>query len=144
MTKERTLRLDEIKFVRGCYGERYHWSEQCKRLIKRMVRCLDGSFTQLDITAQVVGATELKGNEVFTGFSPCVPQQRERVVEKNESEPAGTSSEPEITEQAVGARELKRNKDFTGNSPCVSPKRKRGFEKNEPEQPPGAIQEEQR
>ena len=42
LTKERTLRLDEIKFVRGFYGERYHWSEQCKRLIKRMVRCLDG------------------------------------------------------------------------------------------------------
>ena len=38
----RTLQLDEIKVVRCCYGERYSWSEQCKRLIDKMFKLVHG------------------------------------------------------------------------------------------------------
>ena len=40
--KDRKLRLDEVKIVRGFYGERYSWSEQCKHLIEKMVKLLHG------------------------------------------------------------------------------------------------------
>ena len=40
--KDRMSRLDEVKVLRGFYGERYSWSEQCKHLIERMVKLLDG------------------------------------------------------------------------------------------------------
>ena len=40
--KDRKSRLDEVKTVRGFYGERYSWSEQCKHLIEKMFKVLDG------------------------------------------------------------------------------------------------------
>ena len=40
--KDRKSRLDEVKTVRGLYGERYSWSEQCKDLIEKMVKLVDG------------------------------------------------------------------------------------------------------
>ena len=40
--KDRKSRLDEVKTVRGFYGERYSWSEQCKHLIEMMVKLVDG------------------------------------------------------------------------------------------------------
>ena len=40
--KDRKSRLDEVKTVRGFYGERYSWSEQCKHLIEKMVKVLAG------------------------------------------------------------------------------------------------------
>ena len=40
--KDRKSRLYEVKTVRGFYGERYSWSEQCKHLIEKMVKLVDG------------------------------------------------------------------------------------------------------
>ena len=40
--KDRKSRLDEVKTVRDFYGERYSWSKQCKQLIEKMVKLLDG------------------------------------------------------------------------------------------------------
>ena len=40
--KDRTLRLGEVRTVRRFYSERYSWSEQCKPLIEKMVKLLDG------------------------------------------------------------------------------------------------------
>ena len=40
--KERKSRLNEVKTVRGFYGERYSWSEQCRHLIEKMVKLVDG------------------------------------------------------------------------------------------------------
>ena len=35
--KDRKKRLDDTKFLRDCFGERYSWSEQCENLIEKMV-----------------------------------------------------------------------------------------------------------
>ena len=40
--KDRKLQLDEVKAVRGFYAERYSWSEQCKHLIEKMFKLVDG------------------------------------------------------------------------------------------------------
>ena len=40
--KDRKSRLDEVKALRGSYGERYSWSKQCKHLIEKMFKLLDG------------------------------------------------------------------------------------------------------
>ena len=40
--KDRKSRLDEVKTVRGYYGERYSWSKQCKGLIEKMFKLVDG------------------------------------------------------------------------------------------------------
>ena len=40
--KDRKSRLDEVKTVRDFYCERYSWSKQCKQLIEKMVKLLDG------------------------------------------------------------------------------------------------------
>ena len=40
--KDRKSRLHEVKALRGSYGERYSWSEQCKHLIEKMVKLVDG------------------------------------------------------------------------------------------------------
>ena len=40
--KDIKLRLDEIKLVRGSYFERYNWSDQCKDLIEKMSKLVDG------------------------------------------------------------------------------------------------------
>ncbi|XP_074619471.1 D-inositol 3-phosphate glycosyltransferase-like isoform X5 [Acropora palmata] len=41
--KDRRSRLDEVKTVRDFYAERYSWSEQCKHLVEKMIRLLDGA-----------------------------------------------------------------------------------------------------
>ena len=40
--KDRKLRLDEVKAVQDFYAKRYSWSEQCKHLIEKMVKLVDG------------------------------------------------------------------------------------------------------
>ena len=40
--KDRKSRLDEVKTLRGFYSERYSWSKQCKGLIEKMVKLVDG------------------------------------------------------------------------------------------------------
>ena len=40
--RDRKSRLDEVKTVRGFYAEKYSWSEQCKHLIEKMVKLVDG------------------------------------------------------------------------------------------------------
>ena len=42
LKKDRKSRLDEVKVVRGSYKERYSWSKQCKYLIEKMVKLVDG------------------------------------------------------------------------------------------------------
>ncbi|XP_067040083.1 protein NLRC3-like [Acropora muricata] len=111
-SKDRESRLDEVKLVRGSYGKRYSWPEQCKRLIKKMFQVVDVISSEPQITAHGVGAREQKQNKDFAGYS----------------------SEPEVTVQKVEARELKRNNDFTGLSPRVPRKTERGIEKDETSQ----------
>ena len=41
-SKDRESRLGEVKHVRCSYGERYSWSEQCKHLIEKMCKLVDG------------------------------------------------------------------------------------------------------
>ena len=40
--KDRKSRLDEIKTVLGFYRERYNWSKQCRGLIEKMLKLVDG------------------------------------------------------------------------------------------------------
>ena len=40
--KDRKSRLDEVQALRGSYGERYSWSEQCKGLIEKLFELCDG------------------------------------------------------------------------------------------------------
>ena len=40
--KDRKSQLDEVKAVRCFYGERYSWSEQCKHLVEKMFKLVDG------------------------------------------------------------------------------------------------------
>ena len=40
--KDRKSRLDEAKALRGFYSERYSWSTQCKGLIEKMLKLVDG------------------------------------------------------------------------------------------------------
>ena len=39
--KDRQLRLDEAKVLCDSYRTRYSWSEQCKKLLEKMVRLLE-------------------------------------------------------------------------------------------------------
>ena len=39
---DRELRLDHVNQMRFYYSERYSWSEQCKHLIERMLKLVDG------------------------------------------------------------------------------------------------------
>ena len=41
--KDRKSRLDEVKALRRFYSERYSWSKQCKDLIDKMAKLLDGT-----------------------------------------------------------------------------------------------------
>ena len=40
--KDRKSQLEEVKIVRGYYGERYSWSKQCTSLIQEMFKLVDG------------------------------------------------------------------------------------------------------
>ena len=40
--RDRKSQLDEVMAVRLSYGERYSWSEQCKHLIEKMFKLVDG------------------------------------------------------------------------------------------------------
>ena len=42
--KDRKQQLDEVKDVRGSYGKEYNWSEQCKSLIEKMFKLVDGMY----------------------------------------------------------------------------------------------------
>ncbi|XP_015759313.1 PREDICTED: uncharacterized protein LOC107338581 [Acropora digitifera] len=69
--KDRKSRLDEVKAVRGFYAERYSWSKQCKHLIEKMVKLVDGPSSELEITARAVEARKRKLNEDFTARASC-------------------------------------------------------------------------
>ena len=45
--KDREMRLGESKVVRGAYGEKYSWKEQCDKLVERMRNILEGQFKKL-------------------------------------------------------------------------------------------------
>ncbi|XP_044166247.1 uncharacterized protein LOC114951286 [Acropora millepora] len=114
-SKDKKSRLDEIKTLQGFYGERYNWSKQCRGLIEKMVKLVDGTSSESEITAQVAGAGEQNRNKDFAGFSPRVPPKMKRaIIEENEQEPPA------------------------GFSPRVPPKMKRAIiEENEQEPPAG-------
>ena len=42
--KDRKSRLDEVQALRGSYSERYSWSKQCKYLIEKMFKLVDGMY----------------------------------------------------------------------------------------------------
>ncbi|XP_074620464.1 uncharacterized protein LOC141879199 isoform X5 [Acropora palmata] len=65
--KDRKSRLDEVKTVRDFYAERYSWSEQCKHLVEKMIRLLDETSSNPEITAQAMKAREQNGNKDFAG-----------------------------------------------------------------------------
>ncbi|XP_015756490.1 PREDICTED: uncharacterized protein LOC107335955 [Acropora digitifera] len=55
--KDRQLRLDEAKVLCDSYSKRYSWSEQCKKLLEKMVRLLENrqdSSGRLQISFQEV------------------------------------------------------------------------------------------
>ena len=41
--KDRKQQLEEVKDLRGSYGEKYSWSKQCKSLIEKMFKLVDGT-----------------------------------------------------------------------------------------------------
>ena len=45
--KDGEMRLGESKVVRGAYGEKYSWKEQCDKLVERMRNILEGQFKKL-------------------------------------------------------------------------------------------------
>ncbi|XP_044176468.1 uncharacterized protein LOC114974647 [Acropora millepora] len=88
--KDRKSRLDDVKTVRGFYGERYSWSEQCRHFIQKMVKLVDGTSSEPETTAQPVEARKWKLNEDLTARASCpshviegirqVYQKREGVI----------------------------------------------------------------
>ncbi|XP_015768799.1 PREDICTED: uncharacterized protein LOC107347432 isoform X3 [Acropora digitifera] len=76
--KDRKQQLDEVKDVRGSYGKQYSWFEQCKSLIEKMFKLVDGTSSELDITAPVAEARKQKLKEDFTDHSPRVPPKAKR------------------------------------------------------------------
>ncbi|XP_015748415.1 PREDICTED: protein NLRC3-like [Acropora digitifera] len=81
--KDRKSRLDEVNTLRDSYAKRYSWSEQCKHLKEKIVELVDGTSSELEITAQAVEARKRKD------FSPRVaPETKGGRIEKNESEQA--------------------------------------------------------
>ncbi|XP_067042145.1 NLR family CARD domain-containing protein 3-like [Acropora muricata] len=71
--RDRKSQLDEVKAVRCLYGERYSWSKQCKHLIGKMFKVVEGTSSVPKITAQAVRARELKLNEDFTAARTSCP-----------------------------------------------------------------------
>ncbi|XP_015748412.1 PREDICTED: uncharacterized protein LOC107328186 [Acropora digitifera] len=81
--KDRKSRLDEVNTLRDFYAKRYSWSEQCKHLMEKIVELVDGTSSELEITAQAVEARKRKD------FSPrFAPETKRGRIEKNESEQA--------------------------------------------------------
>ncbi|XP_067057912.1 uncharacterized protein [Acropora muricata] len=67
--KDKKSRLHEIKILLGFYGDRYNWSKQCRGLIEKMFKLVDGTSSEPEITALVAGAREQNRNKDFTGTS---------------------------------------------------------------------------
>ncbi|XP_015760063.1 PREDICTED: uncharacterized protein LOC107339308 isoform X5 [Acropora digitifera] len=44
--KDRKQQLKEVKNLRGSYGEEYSWSKQCKSLIEKMFKLVDGTSSE--------------------------------------------------------------------------------------------------
>ncbi|XP_044176497.1 uncharacterized protein LOC114976089 isoform X4 [Acropora millepora] len=65
--KDRKSRLDKVKTVRDFYAERYSWSEQCKHLVEKMIKLVDETSSNPEITAQAKKAREQNGNKDFAG-----------------------------------------------------------------------------
>ena len=57
--RDRKLQLEEVKAVRCFYGERYSWSEQCKHLIEKMFKLVDG-MNYIDSTSLLIKVIILK------------------------------------------------------------------------------------
>jgi len=78
--KDRKSLLDEVKVVRGSYSERYSWSKQCKSLIEKMFKLIDGTSSEPEINTVEIDVGELKQYKDFTGiksgwFKVCIPQK---------------------------------------------------------------------
>ena len=59
--QDRNSRLDEVKALRGSYSERYNWSKQCKSLIEKMVKLVDGmNYIILDSPSLLIQLVILK------------------------------------------------------------------------------------
>ncbi|XP_015770482.1 PREDICTED: D-inositol 3-phosphate glycosyltransferase-like [Acropora digitifera] len=66
--RDRKSLLDEVKAVRSYYGKRYSWSKQCKGLIEKLFKLVDGTSPEPQMTTQTVEERELKRNRDFTGM----------------------------------------------------------------------------
>ncbi|XP_015748202.1 PREDICTED: uncharacterized protein LOC107328002 isoform X3 [Acropora digitifera] len=76
--KGRQLRLNEVERVRSSYDEKYSWSKQCKALIEKMIKLVDGTSSEPEITTQAVGAETEQGDLDDEGHSPGSPSNRTR------------------------------------------------------------------
>ena len=54
LNKDRKSRLAEVEAVRSSYGERYSWSKQCKSLIEKMLKLVDGMNYNLYFTSLLI------------------------------------------------------------------------------------------
>ena len=52
--RDRKSLLAEVKHVRSSYGERYSWSKQCKSLIEKMLKLVDGMNYNLYFTRLLI------------------------------------------------------------------------------------------
>ncbi|XP_015770478.1 PREDICTED: uncharacterized protein LOC107348902 isoform X2 [Acropora digitifera] len=135
--RDRKSVLDEVKTVRSYYGKRYRWSKQCKHLIEKMAKLVDGFSPH--VPRKTKRGIEKNESEQPAGHSSRVPSKRKRGIKKKvTAQLGGTFSEPETTARGGETKKRKRKENVTDFSPLVAPKKKRGiFEKNKREQSAG-------
>ncbi|XP_015760067.1 PREDICTED: uncharacterized protein LOC107339308 isoform X8 [Acropora digitifera] len=81
--KDRKQQLKEVKNLRGSYGEEYSWSKQCKSLIEKMFKLVDGNSSEPVTKAKGVETRE--GKRKKTVPSSGVPPKRKKGTKRNET-----------------------------------------------------------
>ncbi|XP_015760060.1 PREDICTED: uncharacterized protein LOC107339308 isoform X2 [Acropora digitifera] len=81
--KDRKQQLKEVKNLRGSYGEEYSWSKQCKSLIEKMFKLVDGTSSE-PVTIAKTWKGKRKKN--LPGPSSGVdPPKRKKGTKENET-----------------------------------------------------------
>ncbi|XP_074621211.1 uncharacterized protein LOC141879796 isoform X14 [Acropora palmata] len=90
--KDRKSQLDEVKVVQDSYGKRNSWSKQCKSLIEKMFKLVDGTFSEPVTTAKTRKGKRKKN---LPGPSSGVPLKRKKGTKENETAQPAASDEEE-------------------------------------------------
>ncbi|XP_015760070.1 PREDICTED: uncharacterized protein LOC107339308 isoform X11 [Acropora digitifera] len=102
--KDRKQQLKEVKNLRGSYGEEYSWSKQCKSLIEKMFKLVDGNSSEPVTKAKGVETRE--GKRKKTVPSSGVPPKRKKGTKRNETaQRAGPSSGVDPPKRKKGTKE---------------------------------------